>query len=164
MEATEGTDIPSGLWMLEKEVFEVDHEVAIDELLSVKSEIKKYIEAMKALKAIFDAKMVDWIEANGDITIGPIRYYVGNTKTVKTKVPPWSIVNGCLDQAFGDLEYVLNSLASSNWCRHGEVRKLCPDKYNDWFETTSVKDIKTGKPKRGLKRVDSTYLKGGTQR
>lgn len=121
------------------------------EALNVRAAMKT---RMKEVDAAFEAAVIAWIQANGEIECGDIRWYVGPEK--KTD---------CYDQEetlralleTGGVDGVAACLASGAF-KPGACRKVLGDQWEDYFLTTEKPDLKTGKPKHGLRSVDKRFL------
>jgi len=152
--------IPMNLMRLwDETVSRLGANARLERLMDVMDQLTEQARAVKYLKAEFDKKMVEWINANGDITLGDIRYYVGTTKKIKPKVDASTIIMDLIETHKGDIAAAIDATVASGWCRYGEVRKVRPEKFDEWFETEVVMDVKTGKPKKSVQRADAKYAK-----
>ena len=106
---------------------------------------KEFVDALKALArdldAKFDAAAIKWIQANGEITSGTRRLYVGPNKTTKCKDVK-ATVGAVLDACGGDLEQFTECLSSGAF-KPGATKKLLGDKADALFETVETADLKT---------------------
>lgn len=106
---------------------------------------------------------VRYIDLHGEQTIGDKRYYVGTEKTYKPRSLPEALTV-LFDAAAGDFDGLAACL-SSNALKHGAIRGLLDkagmaDRFDAMFIVEERPDVKTGKPKRGLKvaRTDGLEL------
>lgn len=129
----------------------------VEDVLEIYMAAEMHAKAMRWLKQQVEKLMIDHINANGDIEVGPVRYYVGNTKKVKA-IDNSQVLNALYEKLAGDEEQVCLCMSSNPW-KPGGIKKLLDDekKFDELFTTTTVDDLKTGKPKKGLKRIDSRY-------
>ncbi len=111
-------------------------------------------EATRQLGEQLEPAVIKWIEGNGELSFGEIRYYVGANKTTKCK--DLTETAQALLEA-GGVETLVRGLSTSAF-KHGTCRELLGDAYGKLFETTEVQDLKTGvaKPKR-LQKVNERF-------
>ncbi|MBV8781908.1 MAG: hypothetical protein JO353_10965 [Phycisphaerae bacterium] len=111
-------------------------------------------------KSIRDARLIAKINADGELTLGPVRYYVGNKRSEKCRQGKMSeAVQKIMDAAAGDMDAFVGCLSSSA-LKVGATRKLLsPADFDAVFETTIEQDLKTGKPVKVLKSADERFLK-----
>jgi hypothetical protein len=129
-----------------------------DEVLDVLQRISVAKQAIKELEAMAEESAIQWIDQNGDIVVGDVRYYVGKTKTTKC-VDVRATMDAALTATGGDVDAMTELLSSGAW-KHGACRKvLSPDDYERLFITTEKPDLKTDEPKRSLQRVDQRFVK-----
>lgn len=122
--------------------------------------IHLFIQAIMAdfreVKKIGEAKFMETIEAQGDIQTGTERWYCGGDKKHKA-ISNGKVIEAILDATGGDFERVGECLASDPWKRSQIEVYVGPEKLAELFETTVVMDLKTGKPKKGLKVFDERF-------
>ena len=125
-----------------------------------------WVKAMKAVLAdaakLTDAKFIESLHAHGtdgrpdEIQVGEIRYYEGATKRV-TPNSNADVAEAVLESTGGDFGALAECLASQPW-KHATVRdKIGEERYAQLFDTDYMQDLKTGKPKKGLKVVNTTF-------
>ena len=123
------------------------------EALNVRAAMKA---RMKEVDAAFEAAVIAWIQANGEIECGDIRYYVGTekvTRCIDQTTTLWTL----LEAGGGDT--VAHCLSSGAF-KPGACREVLGELWDGHFVTTERPDLKTGKPKRGLRSVDKRFLPG----
>jgi hypothetical protein len=125
------------------------HDDAAEAIIAM-DDIKRRV---RELDAVLESKLIEWIDANGDIVIGGTRHYVGKATRVKCRD-----VKATLDKLLttfaGDLDRVAICLSSSAW-KHGQVRRETDDEtFDALFETTFAPELATGKPKREVKKTN----------
>jgi hypothetical protein len=127
-----------------------------------------YIKSIKAMCAdwsrLIEQRFLECLHAHGadgqpdEIMVGTIRYYEGATKRVTPNDTP-AILDAILNSAQGDCGKLAGCLARNPF-KQATVRELIGDeKHAELFTTDYVPDLKTGKPRRGLKVVDTAFLK-----
>ena len=116
-------------------------------------------EATRLLKSRLEAAAIKWIQENGELEYGDIRYYVGPNKTTKC-LDAGKTLEALLSATDGDFEAVVRCMSSSAW-KHGACREaLPPAVYENLFRTEEVMDLKEGKPKGPrLQKVNERFLK-----
>jgi len=113
---------------------------------------------MREVKNSMRDQMIEWIDANGELLIGDVRYYVG-TVTKNRCNDITRTLEQVMNSAGGSMEDVAGTL-SSNAFKHGATRNLVGDaKFHELFTVEQVPDLKTGKPRRELKSADTRFLK-----
>lgn len=128
---------------------EVDVIAAIDVLDRLK-------QVTRGLATLVDDAACRWINANHDITVGDCRYYVGTTTWVKCRDPRQALT-AMLETSGGDLDAVAACLASDAW-KSGASRQLLGEQFDVHFATELREDLKTGKPRKSLQRVNQRFL------
>lgn len=144
---------------LDNQVSDLTLEENLDTVIDLYHRSIAVLSVAKEVKEKAAQKLAQWIEKNGEFTIGEIRYYVGVTKDYK----PTSMraaVDALLTATGGDLDAFIEAL-SSNAIKPGHARKVLGEQFESVFVTTEKLDVLTGKPKRELKSVDQRYLKRG---
>jgi len=132
-----------------------------DEILKLRDDISVLQRKLKAEAALLEDLIRQHIDAHGDIEIGGgQRLYVGNTRIIKS-IDDKQVFQAVLDAAGGDLSVFQAGaegvLVSQPW-KSNAVHKIIGDElfYTVFFVET-VKDLKTGRPKRSVKLYDSNF-------
>lgn len=116
-------------------------------------------EIAKDLSAKVEAGVIAWINRNGEIVDGTVRYYVGVTKTTKcTSVK--DALEAILEASGGDMDAVVACMSTGAW-KHGACSKLLPKEvYDALFVAREEEDIKEGKPAKPdkLQKFDSRFI------
>jgi hypothetical protein len=133
---------------------------AIDVFFARIDQLSKFVSTVKKLAELGAIQFIKEQCPTGDFIESGIRYYVGKEKTTKCKD-----VGAFLEKMLvvGDVEAIKSMLASGAW-KHGaaeqELHRLnLDDIYREFFETKEVPDLKTGKPKHKLNRLDPKFAK-----
>ncbi len=150
--------IPMCLDWTNQELETIDVKSTLDRVMSIHERLEVLNKAMCFMRQELERRMIDWINANGDIVVGTVRYYVGKKKTTKAKDNS-TVLDMLYTALAGDESMVCKCMSANPW-KHGTIRGILDDDklFDMLFETTEQMDLKTGKPKRGLQRVDSKYL------
>lgn len=123
-----------------------------DRLVALKQAAGDTVDRMKGA-------MVAWIEQNGDIDVGEIRYYAGHEKKVKPRNPNMAEFYKAVLIAVGGDEAAFASALAANAFKHGTIRKLLDESYGEeegerqfelLFETVVTPKLEEGKPKKTL--------------
>ncbi len=137
----------------------VDDTMPLEQVMQVYERIQVVKAIVRELNAGMNQVLADWINTNGDFCVGDKRYYVGATRTTKVR-DKRQAVQVLLEATAGDLDSLADLLGSQPF-KHGSCKQhLTEDQYDDLFEVVESKDIKTGKPKKGLQVLDTRFLKG----
>lgn len=127
-----------------------------DDVLTTIGIVDRLKELTRELSAKSEAAILAWIEQNGDIESGEVRYYAGTNKTVRCRDHDGT-VQAILAATGGDVSAVAKCLASSAW-KHAACRELLPaDEYESLFELKETLDLKTGKPVRRVQKFDGRF-------
>lgn len=125
-------------------------------------EAMNFVDALKevtrSLSERLEAAAIAWIEQNGEIESGEIRYYVGPNKTTKC-LDLKATVEAVLTATGGDTDAFVRTLSTSAF-KHGACREvLPPEDYAALFKTTETPDLKTGVASKRLQKVNERFLK-----
>jgi hypothetical protein len=131
---------------------------SIEQIADNLGKLKALAERARELKRQFDEQLLEYIEANGDVTIGEVRYYAGYEKETKC-VDVSSALLSLLDATGGSLRYLADTL-SSQPIKHGAAKKLLsPAVYDELFVTSLKPDLKEGKPVKKVLAVKPEFCK-----
>lgn len=126
---------------------------AVAELLNTIQVLKREIRRVDDL---FENIFIEWIQANGDLQIGDVRYYVGTPKDTKCINVPATLA-ALLEATGGDFDRVCGCL-SSNAIKHGAAKKVLPeDEFSKLFSVTEKVTLEEGKPKKSLLTKNDRY-------
>lgn len=114
--------------------------------------------AHREIKAQLERQLIEWIDANGDLTVGEeLRLYVGREKTTKC-FDPVAALDVIVRTSAGDIEKV-GAVLSANPFKPAAVRKLIgPELFEAYFDEQVKPDLLTGKPLRSLKALNPKFL------
>ena len=137
----------------------LDPDTDVERTLEVDSFVKTLKDRMKFIGEEMDRKKLEMVERHkGDLQVGDMRYYVGATKK-HVNLNKEDTYYRVMDLFGGDIMQVLDVMTSQPW-KYGAIKTMLgEDVANELFETTTVKDVKTGKPKRTVKVVDTNFVK-----
>lgn len=136
----------------------LEGEASKDDVLTTIELVARMKQLTRELADKAETAAIAWIEQNGDITTGLVRYYAGTNKAVKCKDHD-ATLQAVLTATGGDVSAVARCLASSAW-KHGACREVLPaDEYEGLFETVETKDLKTGTARQRLQKFDGTHLR-----
>jgi len=127
-----------------------------DDVLSALDFLKQLKEATAKLNADMEAAVIGWINANGDLSDGKVRYYVAPNKTTKC-LNVRTTLEAIFEAKDGDLDALMDCL-SSNPFKPATTIKLIGPRAEECFKTEEVMDLKTGKPKEArLQKFDPQF-------
>jgi hypothetical protein len=131
---------------------------SIEQIADNLGKLKALAERARELKRQFDEQLLEYIEANGDVTIGEVRYYAGYEKETKCVNVPGALTS-LMIHAGGDVEVFCGALAA-NAIKHGAAKKILPpDEYDLYFVTSLKPDLKEGKPVKKVLAVKPEFCK-----
>ncbi len=125
------------------------------------AERKGILQAMKArikeLERLHDEQMLEYIDANGPIEIGDVKYYAGYEKDTKDH-DRVGAANELLAACGGDFEtFVADCLASQPF-KPGTAKALLGEKFPNYFTVTEKRVLKDGRPGRKVLAVPTKLL------
>lgn len=143
---------------MDKDLLSMDESISVDAVVSRIDKLKVLAGIVRDFRQETEAAVCRWIDANGDIEVGDTRWYVGKTTSRKCKDVPASIQT-LIEVLGGDLESLAKCLTSQPlkpaYCRSILKEKGADAAYTELFTEEAVPDLKTGKPKRGLRQSNS---------
>lgn len=139
----------------------IDETSSEEDLVEIIGRIDALEEDLDKLVKAKKAAMMTWLQANGQLVIGTVRYYLGKKTTVKA-LDVKSIFETLLRDT--DMDTLVSCFSSNAW-KYGTVREVLNDetKFNSLFETKVIMDLATGKPLKEIKCVDSRFIKQAKQ-
>lgn len=114
-------------------------------------------EATKKLASRLEEASIEWIKQNGDIAHGGIIYYVGTNRSHHCRNPKEALEK-LLTATGGDVDAIAECLSASAWKPATTKKAIGEEAFTQLFETRTTLDIKTGKPKLGVKKMDTKYI------
>ena len=132
-------------------------------LVELKDGLALAASIVKSLRENIDAALITYIQKYGDIPVGlGQRLYVGTVKKTKC-VDDSGLLKELLEKLNGDLERIVSGpegvLCANPW-KIGAVRFVIGDeKVEEFFETITEYDLKTGVNKKVLKIVDTEFTR-----
>lgn len=127
-----------------------------EQVLSAMEFVKKLGEVHKELKERVEAATIRYIQANGEIVDGPVRYYVGPNKSTKC-VDVQATVKAVLEACGGDVQAFTECLSAGAF-KPAKTKELLGASGADLFKTEETSDLKTGvagKPR--LQKADERF-------
>lgn len=141
------------LFRLRVEVEEIDSLARAEEALAIWERAKAYAALAREVAQEAEEALKRWIEAHGAIDTPDSRFYVGTTKEYRMKVPKEEALGAVFSLLGGDVGAVAACQPKSPWLT-GALRNAIGDEaFDQLFETTLKTDLRTGAPKREVKRI-----------
>ncbi|HEX8342822.1 MAG TPA: hypothetical protein VF624_18105 [Tepidisphaeraceae bacterium] len=114
------------------------------------------LASAKQIRQRVEQVAIGWIEQNGPVEVGDIRYTAGHAKIVKCLH-----VSRCMELVLeacrGDFDSVVLHLRSDPW-KYGSVRSLLSNEaYEQLFQTESKPKLVEGKPQKQLITTDTRF-------
>ena len=132
-----------------------DAETVVDRL----GQLDALMSAARQLKDLLEQAVIEWIEAHGDLHVPgmSVRYYTGTRKSTKC-IDVYRTFEAILEAPGGDLDKTLGTLASGA-IKHGAARSvLSQEIFDRLFLTEEKPELKEGKPRKSLIRVDERFV------
>lgn len=126
------------------------------------NKLQRLKELVREIERDMTARLIEWIQANGDLEIGELRYYVGTEKKTRCNDVRGTLA-ALLELFAGDLDRVAECLGSSAW-KHGAIKKALEEigqaaKFPELFTVTEETDLKTGQPAKKLMTVNPKFTR-----
>lgn len=147
----------SAVQIAEQSLERLDAGTASHDDVLVAIDIRSRINAMvKALNDTLKAKIIEWIEQNGEVKCGDVRYYVGIEKATRCCDYKNTMI-ALLNATEGDLDRVVQCLASGAFKPGATGLVLDDGIFRTLFTTEDVKDLKTGKSRKTIVKADPRF-------
>lgn len=141
----------------ESAILGLDFETATREQVLQSIDIIAGLKAkVKELDTNHKAALLAWLQFNGDLEVGELRYYVGTDKHTKcnnNRQTVEAILNACA----GDVDSLASCIASDGLKTGACKTVLGDDGFASHFTTIVVSDVKTGKPKRKVLTANNRF-------
>lgn len=125
-----------------------------DDVLTAMGFVAKLKELTREVSEKCEAAAIAWIEQNGQIESGEVRYYVGPNKSVKCP-DLRKVVEAILSRA--GVDELVTCLSTSAF-KPSAVRELLPaDELDGLFITTTTGELREGKPAKRLQKADGRF-------
>lgn len=154
-------DGPLTLGVLEAQVASVEITTPLDRVLEVRSNLAFVMEQAKLLKSKLDDALFQWVEANGEITIGSKRIFIGkkkDTKVVDLRLAVEALLNSCS----GDFDDFCKCL-SSGALKYGACKSYMGEEV--WAQHFVIEEKKQlnekgeEQPVKELVEIDENFLR-----
>jgi len=145
---------------IKSQVVAIDDESTADQVAEAITQVDFFMSQARELRRSLDDALLKWLSHpdHRELIIGDIRYYAGTEKKIKC-VDPMATLESLLDATDGDINRVVECLASGAW-KYGACRNLLSEEqYKSCFSEELVSDLKTGKPVKQVKKIDSRFIK-----
>jgi hypothetical protein len=142
---------------IERQLLAVTKSAPSDELAAALAASEWLMSRAKAIRELCFQIAIAWIEQNGDLVIGPIRYRVTyfTATRCKNKV---ETANAVLEKLGGDLDAMFAALISQPF-KPGHVREILEaDVFNSLFSTQRVGRLVDGVCQQSLQRIDERFV------
>jgi hypothetical protein len=134
----------------------IETDSPVEAVLEAMDRVAALKEQTRLLAELLEARVIAWIETNGDIENGDVRYYVGPNKTTRCN-DLRATLTALLDACGGDMQEVCRHLSTSAF-KPGACREtLAESDYAELFITAETPDLKEGKPKRRVQKFDARF-------
>lgn len=139
-------------------VLEVNTDTPREQVVQAIDRIDFLKRTARELDQQLKAALIEWIDANGEITIGESRYYVGSKKAVKCRDAEQTL-EALMTATGGDFAKVCDCLTSNAW-KHGAARGVLDDaEFERCFHTVVQKEAKTGRAVREVKQINERFVR-----
>ncbi len=133
---------------------------AADDVAELMQRIDFAKQHLRELEQQFKAALIEWINTNGDLTIGDKRYYVTTAKRTKPKDLA-ALTEAVMQATGGDFDKFVKTLGANAY-KLGACKTVLGDEWDIHFTVEPVDDLKTGKPKKEVKCIDERFVRTPT--
>lgn len=142
----------------------IDPDGPEEQVVMMREYLADFARMAQAWKKLCDEKFIEVLKAHGDgekpgqIQVGTSRYYVGTSKRTTCRHTR-AALETLLDATGADFDAIVKCLVAQPF-KPGMTRSFLYDgQFESLFETKVVEDLKTGKPKQGIKCIDEDLMK-----
>jgi len=146
---------------MELAISRIEPDAAIEYVCETILRLEALMKRARELEKDFKANLLRYVKANGDVTIGAVRWYAGHAK--KTECNSNKAVMETLLELAGP-DRASDCISSTGW-KHGAVKKLLdemgsPELYDRLFTERYDDKLEEGKPKeKQLQKFDAGYVR-----
>lgn len=143
-------------------VLALPHNATVEQCATIINMVDSAMSRAKDLKHDLELVLIEWIKANGDLTIGPVRYYLGSKKTYKLNSAEETL-GDLLSLTGGKVDRIAALMSASPFkpaaTRDALAEMGEPDLFYQLFETIEETELREGKPVKvkKLQRVDTRF-------
>lgn len=142
---------------LQDEVLTITTRDHVERVSVLLDRVKAAKDLIRQIEQYLTEKMIEYIDANGEITIGDVRYYVGPKKITKCIDVPGAVA-ALLIASEGDFGKLCEFFTSQP-LKYGACKEPLGDQWDQFFRVEEVQDLKEGKPKKALQSVNTKFLR-----
>lgn len=147
----------SDLATTESLILAVTEEATVEQIAEAKNRIDFLRERLKELKALYDVRVEQVVTARGPITVGDIRYYLGDESDTVCR-NKGSALETCLELANGDMDALCRDFLAANPFKHGSIKRALA-RFAELFEVVKKPVLKEGKPVKKLIAVNEAFVR-----
>jgi hypothetical protein len=148
----------TSLEALAKRVSAVEIDTPLETVLDTQGKLDFMLNAIRDLKSKLTEQLILWIEANGDITVGTRRLYVGTRRETKCRdLRP--AIEALLNDCDGDIDKLCRCL-SVNAIKAGAAKIVMTEQhYDQHFQVVEKTELREGveTPVKSLIEVDTAF-------
>jgi hypothetical protein len=132
---------------VEEVVLRINPEVPLDMVVAALMLAKAAKVRAAEIERMVKDSIVEWIDQNGEFTVGALRYYTG-FETDTTYQSNAEVLDAVLIATRGDVRAAADYLGSGAF-KHGACKGLLPeDVFGRLFKSVKRKKLKTGEPRK----------------
>lgn len=156
----QSTETPqNALTLLDQAVLAIDECTAQDDLAAIVNRVEFMKSAIREIDQQLKAALLEWLNAEPgrSLEIGPVRYYVG-TKKKTVAGDAEKLLDALFTATGGDFQKVADCLGA-NAFKPGACRNPLGDDWAAHFTEIVEDDVKTGKPRKEVKSIDTRFIR-----
>lgn len=129
-----------------------------EDFLTVQHVVAGMKQVMRDYDQLAKEASLEFINEHGPVETETERYYVGSKKTTKCR-DTGKTLEAILTETGGDFGAAVELMASEPF-KPGACKGVLGDSWERCFIVNETPDLKTGKPKKEVKRIDKRFEKG----
>lgn len=137
----------------------IELEATDEQVLAAITAVDALKERVRDLAAAMEERVIAWLNAHPEIQLvsGDVRYYVGADRKTKC-VNAAGVLEKLFDHSAGDFATVVTFLSSDPFKPGACKSAMSEDDFGQLFSTTTIEDLKTGKPLKRLQKVNDRFV------
>jgi hypothetical protein len=129
-----------------------------EDFLTVQHAVAGMKGIVREYESLAKEASLEYLKGGREVVSEHERYYIGNKRTTKCR-DTGRALEALLIETGGDFDAVVELMASEPF-KHGACRGVLGDDWEQHFIVAEVEDVKTGKAKKEIKRIDTRFEKG----
>lgn len=131
---------------------DITADAPIDQVATILDKLEGLAKRIREIREAGEPRVIEWIQKNGEIKIGGVRYYVAPDKTEKDRNHKDTIEALAASPEIDGNFQLLADCLSVNAVKPGAARKILKENFGEFFETIRGDKLK-------VQKIDEKFLK-----